>query len=360
MYKNRRHPAEVECRLFCCPILLSRCRFCSFLKLLSYRHTPEVALFYAKKIESLFVVAIAFRRHRVARDLSERGERVAVDDGVRPQARRAAVAAVRADAAHVPPVVVDHERVAVCTAAAHVLSLRAIDGAFAADVFGARSRAEDVRLSDLVDRKADRHGDVLQVHPDQRAADVQSRIRANLFDDDGIFRRAVGERRERAARLGLRHDRDDLKPAAFGKRAFDHERAVQMFAALRGKIDAAFFERRRDRRKRRLRRVETGIFSDMSAGHLRRRTPDDEDLPGAKVCGNAKLVDRARRVRGNLLEHVLFAGVKALYLHENPLPFFGAAIFFAFAAFVILARAAPLFHRFCAFEKKDHKKDCKK
>ena len=43
MYKNRQHPTEVECRLFCCPILLGRCRFCSFLKLLSYRHTPETA-----------------------------------------------------------------------------------------------------------------------------------------------------------------------------------------------------------------------------------------------------------------------------------------------------------------------------
>ena len=45
MYKNRRHPTEAECRLFCCPILLSRCRFCSFLKLLSYRHTANGSLF---------------------------------------------------------------------------------------------------------------------------------------------------------------------------------------------------------------------------------------------------------------------------------------------------------------------------
>ncbi len=44
MYKNRRHSTEAECRLFCCPILLSRCRFCSFLKLLSYRHTAKGAL----------------------------------------------------------------------------------------------------------------------------------------------------------------------------------------------------------------------------------------------------------------------------------------------------------------------------
>ncbi len=42
MYKNRQHPTEAECRLFCCPILLSRCRFCSFLKLLSYQHTAKL------------------------------------------------------------------------------------------------------------------------------------------------------------------------------------------------------------------------------------------------------------------------------------------------------------------------------
>ena len=46
MYKNRQHPTEAECRLFCCPILLSRCRFCSFLKLLSYRHTAKSHLFF--------------------------------------------------------------------------------------------------------------------------------------------------------------------------------------------------------------------------------------------------------------------------------------------------------------------------
>ncbi len=48
--QNRRHPTEAECRLFCCPILLSRCRFCSFLKLLSYRHTPERARFFAYRL----------------------------------------------------------------------------------------------------------------------------------------------------------------------------------------------------------------------------------------------------------------------------------------------------------------------
>ena len=49
MYKNRLHSTEAECSLFCCPILISRCRFCSFLKLLSYRHTPDVPVLFLPK-----------------------------------------------------------------------------------------------------------------------------------------------------------------------------------------------------------------------------------------------------------------------------------------------------------------------
>ena len=55
MYKNRQHPTEAECRLFCCPILLSRCRFCSFLRLLSYRHTAyPMAVFYFNRTAGHF------------------------------------------------------------------------------------------------------------------------------------------------------------------------------------------------------------------------------------------------------------------------------------------------------------------
>ena len=38
------YKANVECRLSCCPIPLSRFRFFSFLKLMSYRHTHILAL----------------------------------------------------------------------------------------------------------------------------------------------------------------------------------------------------------------------------------------------------------------------------------------------------------------------------
>ena len=47
--QNRRHSASAGCRLFCCPILFSRCRLCSFLKLLSYRHTPMCLVFFTLK-----------------------------------------------------------------------------------------------------------------------------------------------------------------------------------------------------------------------------------------------------------------------------------------------------------------------
>lgn len=49
--QNRRHSASAGCRLFCCPILFSRCRLCSFLKLLSYRHTAKPRFFFFQHIE---------------------------------------------------------------------------------------------------------------------------------------------------------------------------------------------------------------------------------------------------------------------------------------------------------------------
>lgn len=54
MCKSRRHSAEVEYRLFCRPVLLGRCRLCSFLKLPSYRHTTKALRFH--------VILISFRR----------------------------------------------------------------------------------------------------------------------------------------------------------------------------------------------------------------------------------------------------------------------------------------------------------
>ena len=61
--KNRRHPTEVECRLFC-PILSRSCRFRNFLKLLSYRHTPKYLLFMLSLQANLFrkIIPQLFRK----------------------------------------------------------------------------------------------------------------------------------------------------------------------------------------------------------------------------------------------------------------------------------------------------------
>ena len=65
MYKNRRHQTEAECRLLCCPILLSRCRFCSFLKLLVLSaHAKCLVLFIGADYETR---PVRFCAHRHAR-----------------------------------------------------------------------------------------------------------------------------------------------------------------------------------------------------------------------------------------------------------------------------------------------------
>ena len=87
MYKNRRHPTEVECRLFCCPILLGRCRFCSFLKLLSYRHTPERPLVFAEKFIGCGVGAVIGGPPRLYKGLCIPPKGSLLDGAVEPKAR---------------------------------------------------------------------------------------------------------------------------------------------------------------------------------------------------------------------------------------------------------------------------------
>ena len=61
MNRNRAAVYRLNRRLFCCPILPNRCRLCSFLKLLSYRHTVKSGPFFVYlEIESQLRTCLAF------------------------------------------------------------------------------------------------------------------------------------------------------------------------------------------------------------------------------------------------------------------------------------------------------------
>ena len=84
--------------------------------------------------------------------------------------------------------------------------------------------------------QADGNGHLLQMHADQRAADVKARVGLDLLQCHGMAEAVIGGGGKGAAGLGLGHHVDDL---AIGDGLMLHdEGAVQMLAALGGDVDA--------------------------------------------------------------------------------------------------------------------------
>ena len=91
----------------------------------------------------------------------------------------------------------------------------------------------------MIELQADGHGDLLQVHADERSADIQPGIGTNALHGDRIAEGVVSGRGERTARLRLR---DDIHNVCAGDGlALDDDGAVQMLAALRGASSATPF-----------------------------------------------------------------------------------------------------------------------
>ena len=110
-----------------------------------------------------------------------------------------------------------------------------IDGSLAADEFGADAGGQQNGLADVVLLQADGNGHLLQMHTDQRTADVKASVGTNLLQRHGMAEILIGGGGKGAASLGLRHHVDDL---AIGDGFVLHdEGAVQVLTALSGDID---------------------------------------------------------------------------------------------------------------------------
>ena len=113
--------------------------------------------------------------------------------------------------------------------------------ALAADVFRPCSRREQDRAADPVNAQPYRHGYPFEVHTDQRSADIKSGVGFDLLQRDGVFERIVRDRGKRSARLWLRHNIHYLgvRPGV----SLSDYRAVQVLAALRGKVNPTIRQR---------------------------------------------------------------------------------------------------------------------
>ena len=74
-----------------------------------------------------------------------------------------------------------------------------VDGALAADKLRAHARGQQNRRADVILRQTDGDGDLLQVHADERTADVKTRVRADFLERHGVAESIVGGGCEGAA-----------------------------------------------------------------------------------------------------------------------------------------------------------------
>ena len=120
------------------------------------------------------------------------------------------------------------------------------------------------------------------MHPNHRLPDVEPARCRHPFDDDGILHLPIRIRRKCTAGVEPRHDADFFQAESLPIVSFDDERAIQMFAALKGQGNLVLF---RDRQKcfyHGRAHFVRAVLSDGAADDFTRRRADDEQSAARK------------------------------------------------------------------------------
>ena len=118
---------------------------------------------------------------------------------------------------------------------------------------------------------------MFELHPNQGIADIHARVRLDLLDGYRTFGVFVDGHREGTARVRLRYNVDNLGSRQEGF-FFDDDRAVQMLAALRGKVDSLRFQYARHAFVDGCRRVDIRAFADPQSHHFTGAAADDQNV----------------------------------------------------------------------------------
>ena len=92
-------------------------------------------------------------------------------------------------------------------------------------------------MPELIGISDNGHGHVTKMHTDERAANIQPRMGADMLDRHGILHLRIHRRGKRTACMGLRQDADDVVAVFFRTIALNDQSAVEMLAALGGEIN---------------------------------------------------------------------------------------------------------------------------
>ena len=117
-----------------------------------------------------------------------------------------------------------------------------ISCADAADAFCTGARRKKDRLTNVFDGKTNGNGNLFEVHADERAANIKTRICFDLLHSHRTLEVCVSRGGKGAACLGLGNNVHDLsKRNCF---LFHDDRAVEMLTALRRDVNALFVKYR--------------------------------------------------------------------------------------------------------------------
>ena len=169
-----------------------------------------------------------------------------------------------------------------------------------ADEFGAGSCREKDGVTDVIDGKTNGNGNLFEVHTDERAADIETCVCADLLNGNGIFEMCVCRGSEGTACLGLGNNVNDICEGncCF----FDDDRAVQMFAALGCDEDSLGGKYARKSFEDSFCGFGAGSASDLMTANLAGGTADDDDVAFFQLGNFANIVCRLRGLISDFIQ----------------------------------------------------------
>ena len=100
---------------------------------------------------------------------------------------------------------------------------------------GGHMRAANLRLCWM-----NWNSNVFQMHADERVANIDASRGFNMLNHNGLAESVVSRCCKRAATMQPWHHADGLVAVTLGTFGLNHKRAVQVLAALAGKVNATF------------------------------------------------------------------------------------------------------------------------
>src|SRR5690554_2963976 len=116
------------------------------------------------------------------------------------------------------------------------------------------------------------------MHADKGGADIYSSISLNKFHYNRVFHMFIRISGHRTSCFPDRNDRDDFKPFLFGSLPLHNEGPVQMFTALKGKLDLCFFLERLQAAENHFSNFKRPGRSDPFSGYFTRAAADNEEV----------------------------------------------------------------------------------